>query len=103
MPKDTETQIVELLKDLKGPNGLVNVPLAIMAQETGLSTSTVWRALQTLEDKGIISIYKSRKSTEPNTILYKDAELATLVEQAEAALEACKMILDGIKEKLKRD
>ncbi|HLO11156.1 MAG TPA: winged helix-turn-helix transcriptional regulator [Pseudoneobacillus sp.] len=101
MPKDTETQIVELLKGLMEPTGLINVPLAAMAQETGLSVSTVWRALQSLEDKGVISIYKSKKSTEPNTILYKDAEIMTLIEQAEAALEACHKLLQGIRQKLK--
>lgn len=103
MPKDTETQIIELLKELKDERGLINVSLATMAESTGLSASTVHRAIKSLEDKGVISTYR-KKSTEPQVILYKCEDIAaimTQIENMEETIRTFEKILENIKAQLK--
>jgi DNA-binding MarR family transcriptional regulator len=100
MPKDTEVQIIELLKELKDEKGLINVSLSDMADSTGLSISTVQRAIKSLEEKGVIARYR-KKSTEPQLIIYKSEEIVDMIEQIENTIETCRMMLQALKDKVK--
>lgn len=52
--------------------GVVQEPISEISTATGVSTATVWRALQNLEDKGAIEIIKTSDNKEANKIKPRD-------------------------------
>lgn len=98
----TEKQVVTYIKNQTEHSKIFKQPISQIAQETGSSTSTVWRVIQRLQDKRTIKIVKSKSVTEPDIIYYlgEEDEASPLIDQIKDYMESTSVLVQELSKQL---
>ncbi|MNO70508.1 IclR helix-turn-helix domain protein [compost metagenome] len=82
-------------------DGVLKESMMTIASRTGYSNATVHRALQTLEERGIIRIVLSQSAKEPTTIYYQgpsNDDVADLLQRATYAMTELSRATQNVEE-----
>lgn len=97
---NSEKKIKDYILRRTVDTGKLQQSISDIADATNISTATVWRALKSLEEKGIIKIKETQGNNVPNIILPLDTseisknELMNQIEDAENLVKLSKTILE---------